>query len=67
MVVGTMNNPTKSELAKVRKVVLHSVTLSNEIKATVMESRLKELIREIKKIFIKKDTALEMVCLKSET
>ena len=67
MVVGTMNNPTKSELAKVRKVALHSVTLSNEIKATVMESRLKELIREIKKILIKKDTALEMVCLKIET
>ena len=59
-----MSNLTQSELAKVRKAALHSVTLSSDMKATVGESRLKELIQDMKKNLIKKDTVFEVVCLK---
>ena len=60
-----MNNLTQTELAKVRKAAIHSVTLSSEMKATVVESRLKELIQDIKKNLVKKDVVLEIVCLKT--
>ena len=59
-----MSSLTQSELAKVRKAALHSVTLSSEPKATVVESRLKELIQDMKKNLVKKDTVFEVVCLK---
>ena len=59
-----MSNLTQTELAKVRKAALHSVTLSSDMKATVVESRLKELIQDMKKNLIKKDAVYEVVCLK---
>ena len=60
-----MSNLTQTELAKVRKAAIHSVTLSSEMKATVMESRLKEIMQDIKKNLVKKDVVLEIVCLKT--
>ena len=59
-----MSNLTQTELTKVRKAALHSVKLSSDMKATVVESRLKELIQDMKKNLIKKDTVFEVVCLK---
>ena len=61
-----MSNLTPQELAKVRKVALYSVTLSSEMKATAVDARLKELLQEIKKLLLKKDTFVEVVCLKAE-
>ena len=58
-----MSQLSPSELAKVRKVALHSFTISNEMKATVVESRLKELTQESKKLITKKDAEVEVVCL----
>jgi hypothetical protein len=58
-----MSQLSPSEVAKVRKAALHSVTISNEMKATVVESRLKELTQEIKKLITKKDAEVEVVCL----
>jgi hypothetical protein len=49
----------------VRKAALQSVTLSSDMKATVVESRLKELMQDIKKILVKKDVVFEIVCLKT--
>ena len=60
-----MSNLTQTELAKVRKAAIHSVTLSSEMKTTVVESRLKELMQDIKKNLVKKDVVLEIVCLKT--
>ena len=54
-------NLNPQELAKVRKAALHSVRLSSDMKATVVESRLKELVQDIKKILVKKDVVLEVI------
>ena len=59
-----MSNLTQTELGKIRKAALHSVTLSSDMKATVVESRLKELIQDMKKNLVKKDSVFEVVCLK---
>ena len=56
-----MSNLTQTELSKVRKAALHSVRLSSDMKATVVESRLKELVQDIKKILVKKDVVLEVI------
>ena len=60
-----MSNLTQSDLTKVRKAAIHSITLSSEMKTTVVESRLKELMQDIKKNLVKKDVDLEIVCLKT--
>ena len=56
-----MSNLTQTDLAKVRKAALHSVTLSSDMKTNVVESRLKELIQDIKKHLSKKDVVLEVL------
>ena len=58
-------NLTSTELAKMRKAALHSVTLSSEMKSNVVDAKLKELTQDIKKILIKKDAVLEVVCFKA--
>ena len=59
-----MSNLTQTDLAKVRKAALHSVTLNSDMKATVVESRLKELTQDIKKHLSKKDAAVEVLSLR---
>ena len=49
-----MSNLTQAELAKVRKAALDSVTLSSDMKATVVDTKLKELTAEVKKVLTKK-------------
>jgi predicted metal-dependent peptidase len=56
-------NLNPQELAKVRKSSLHSVALSSEIKATVVDAKLKELISEIKKVLTKKNASVEVLLL----
>jgi hypothetical protein len=56
-------NLNHQELAKVRKVALHSVTISNEMKASVVEAKLKELTTEIKKIILKKNIIVEVLII----
>ena len=51
-----MSNLTQTELAKVRKAALHSVKLSSELKTSAVDSKLKELNAEIKKVLAKKGT-----------
>ena len=56
-----MSQLSPSELAKVRKAALHSVTLSSEMKATAVDARLKELLQEIKKLLLRNGAVVEVV------
>ena len=58
-----MSQLSPSELAKVRKAALHSVTLSSEIKTLVIDSKLRELSAEIKKVLAKKNASVEVLLL----
>ncbi len=55
-----MSQLSPPELAKVRKAALHSITLSNEMKTTVADSKLKELTAEIKKVLAKNGMTIEI-------
>ena len=57
-------NLTPQELAKVRKVALHSVTLSSEMKTSVIDAKLRELAAEIKKKPTRKDEIFEIILVK---
>jgi len=58
-----MSQLSPSELAKVRKSALHSVTLLNEIKTSVIDAELKALSLEIKKKLTRKGVLLEVLVL----
>ena len=58
-----MSNLTQSELAKVRKSALHSVTLSYDTKTSVVDAKLRELNAEIKKVLTKKNASVEVLIL----
>ena len=53
-------NLTSQELAKMRKVALHSVTLSSELKTSVVDAKLRELTAEIKKVLAKNGMTIEI-------
>ena len=48
-----MSNLTQTDLAKVRKAAIHSVTLSSDMKSTVVDARLKKLLQELKKLLLR--------------
>ncbi len=58
-----MSNLTQTELAKVCKSALHSVTISNEMKSSAVDAKLRELNAEIKKVLTKKDVVLEVLVI----
>ena len=58
-----MSNLTQTELVKIRKASLNSVTLSSEMKATVVDAKLRELTAEIKKVLTKKNASVEVLIL----
>ena len=53
-------NLTSTELAKMRKVALHSVTLSSELKTSAVDSKLRELAADIKKVLAKNGMTIEI-------
>ena len=55
-----MSQLSPSEVTKVRKAALHSVTLSSDTKTSIVDAKLRELNAEIKKVLARKDTALEI-------
>ena len=55
-----MSNLTQTDLAKVRKSALHSVTLSSELKTSAVDSKLRELSAEIKKVLAKNGVTIEI-------
>ena len=56
-----MSNLTQTELGKIRKAALHSVTISNEMKTTAVDIKLRELTAEIKKVLTKKNASVEVL------
>ena len=56
-------NLTSQELAKVRKAALHSVTLSSDMKTSAVDSKLREVTAEIKKVLAKKNASVEVLLL----
>lgn len=56
-----MSKLSPQELAKVRKAAIYSVTLSSEMKATVVATKLKELTSEIKKLLVRNGAVVEVV------
>ena len=56
-------NLTSQELAKVRKAALHSVTLSSDMKTSAVDSKLRQLNAEIKKVLAKKNASVEVLLL----
>ena len=55
-----MSQLSASELGKIRKVALHSVTLSSELKTSVVDSKLRGLAAEIKKVLAKNGMTIEI-------
>ena len=53
-------NLTSQELAKIRKVALHSVKLSSDMKTSAVDSKVRELNAEIKKVLAKNGMTLEI-------
>ena len=58
-----MSQLSLSELAKLRKAALHSVTLSSELKTSVVDAKLRELTAEIKKVLAKKNASVKVLIL----
>ncbi len=56
-----MSQLTPSEITKVRKAALHSVTLSSEMKTSVVDSKLRNFTQEIKKLLLKNGVLVEVV------
>jgi hypothetical protein len=61
-----MSQLSPSEAAKVRKVALHSVSITNEMKASVVDAKLKELAAEIKKQLIIKKNSIMVIAIKEQ-
>ncbi len=59
-----MSQLSQTELTKVRKSALHSVTLSSEMKTSVVDSKLRELNAEIKKVLAKNGVTIEIFVTK---
>lgn len=57
---------SQQELAKVRKVAEESVTLTNEMKQSAVDEKLRTLNASLKKILSKKDTTVEIFVLKGK-
>ena len=62
-----MSQLSASELAKVRKAALHSVTLSSELKTSAVDSKLRELTVDIKKVLAKNGMTIEIFVMAAAT
>ena len=54
------------ELAKFRKTAEESVTLSNEMKSTAVDEKLRTLNAAVKKLLAKKDATVEIFVMKGK-
>ena len=56
-----MSQLSAQELAKLRKAAIHSVTLSSDMKSTVVDAKLRNFTQEIKKLLLKNGVLVEVV------
>jgi hypothetical protein len=54
---------SRQEITNIRKSALHTVTLSSEMKTSVVDAKLRELNAEIKKVLTNKDKVLEVISI----
>ena len=54
---------SRQEITNIRKSALHTVTLSSEMKTSVVDAKLRELNSEIKKVLAKKNASVEVLLL----
>ena len=59
-----MSALSQQELQKIRKIALESVTLTNDIKSTAIEEKLRSLNASVKKLLAKKDAKIEIFVMK---
>ena len=59
-----MSNLTQTELVKIRKASLNSVTLSSDTKTSAVDAKLRELNAEIKKVLAKNGMTIEIFVTK---
>ena len=57
---------SQQELAKVRKAAEESVTLSNEMKQSFVDEKIRSLNAFIKKLVAKKDVTVEIFVMKGK-
>lgn len=62
-----MSGLSQQELAKLRKAAEESVTLSNEMKQSVIGEKIRTLNASIKKLLTKKDSIVEIFVLKGKS
>jgi hypothetical protein len=61
-----MSALSQQELAKVRKAAEESVTLSNEMKQSFVDEKIRSLNASIKKLVAKKDVTVEIFVMKGK-
>ena len=59
-----MSNLTPQEIAKVRNSSIKSLTVSSDIKSTIVDSNLRDFIIHIKKLLSSKKVIIEIHCFK---
>lgn len=59
-----MSALSQQELQKIRKIALESVTLTNDMKSTAIEEKLRSLNASVKKLLAKKDATVQLFVLK---
>ena len=59
-----MSNLTPQEFAKVRNSAIKSITLSADIKPSIVDLNLRDFIIDIKKLLSNKKTIIEIHCHK---
>ena len=62
-----MSALSQQELAKVRKAAEESVTLSNEMKQSFVDEKIRSLNASIKKLVAKKDVTVEIFVMKGKS
>jgi len=55
---------SQQEIVKVRKAAEESITLSNEMKSTAVDEKLRHLNASVKKLLAKKDAKIEIFVMK---
>ena len=61
-----MSAPSNQELLKLRKAAEESVTLSNEMKQSFVDEKIRSLNASIKKLVVKKDVTVEIFVMKGK-
>ncbi len=59
-----MSALSQQELQKIRKTALESVTLTNDMKSTAIEEKLRSLNGSVKKLLAKKGATIEIFAMK---